>query len=261
MHEQRLGAACVVYAHLAYLYRNRLEAKLDRRAVATLLTAQIFLNIHCKYSSEPDPPPPVGLDGKDERVRCGTKRSELSIERHEVGLSIPEIELCDIFACHRGRIIRWLDNASPFLRASVLEAIVRTVTFTSRQEANDEAGPLLAPTKSNGVAALPLIPRSWNGVALPGYAGRYMPDTEAPQLVRAAQPLTDEPFERWLRRVTTTAVDTEVNAQLGEFTLKKHTVRALDDRLRRLPDLVDVLGPPTTEKCAPAYPARAPPLA
>ncbi len=85
-------------------------------------------------------------------------------------------------------------------------------------------------------------------MALPGCAGRYVPDTEASQLAAAIQPRPAEMFEQWLRRVTTTAVDTEVNVQFGEFTLKKHAVRSLDHRLRRLPDFVDIFGPPSSEQ-------------
>ena len=85
-------------------------------------------------------------------------------------------------------------------------------------------------------------------MALPGCAGRYVPDTEAPQLAAALRPRPAERFEQWLRRVTTTAFDTEVNVQFGEFTLKKHAVRSLDDRLRRLPDFVDLFGQPSPER-------------
>ena len=94
--EQKVGVACVTYAHLAYLYCNGLEAHLDRRAVATLLTAQIFLNIHYTYDTEPVPPPPLGLDGKDERVQQDL-RSEY-VENDCIELGVPQTELCSLFA-------------------------------------------------------------------------------------------------------------------------------------------------------------------
>jgi len=131
--EQRMGAACIVYAHLAYFYRNTLENSLDRRAVSTLLTSQIFLNVHYAFDAEPDPPPPIGLDGKDERTRRSTKRSEF-VERHSAELGVAQTELCDVFAQHRGGAIRWLESAPASARADVLEAVVRTITFTRSGE-------------------------------------------------------------------------------------------------------------------------------
>lgn len=61
------------------------------------------------------------------------------------------------------------------------------------------------------------------------------------------QILANETFESWLRRTTTTAVDTEVNCQLGLYAIKKHALRALDERIRRIADFVDVFGAPKDE--------------
>ena len=130
---QQLGTACILYAHLAYLYRNTLETDLNQRSVATLLTAQIFLNVHYAFDAEPDPPPPTGPDGKDGRLRRGVKRSEFA-ERHNAELGIPQTELCELFACHRRGLIRWLEKASTSSRAGTLEAVVRTITFTRQIE-------------------------------------------------------------------------------------------------------------------------------
>ena len=249
--EQRLGAACIVYAHLAYFYRNTLENALDRRAVATIFTAQIFLNVHYSFDAEPDPLPPIGPDGKDGCTLRSAKRSEF-VERHNAELGVAQTELCDVFARHRGGAIRWLENASVAARADVLEAIVRTITFTRSGDApyddEDAQSPPVAARRGTAMKTSQLVVRSWNTMALPGCTGRYIPDTEISQLAATAQPLSTEDFEQWLRRVTTTAVDTEINAQLGEFTLKKHAVRALDHRLRRLPDFIDVFGLPSTEQ-------------
>ena len=50
---RRMGTACVVYAHLALLFRNVRAAAFGRREVATLLTAQVFLNINYTFDAEP----------------------------------------------------------------------------------------------------------------------------------------------------------------------------------------------------------------
>lgn len=47
---QAMGAACKIFAHLAYRFKNALGEELDRRGIATLQLAQIFLNIHHHYS-------------------------------------------------------------------------------------------------------------------------------------------------------------------------------------------------------------------
>lgn len=59
--------------------------------------------------------------------------------------------------------------------------------------------------------------------------------------------MPNESFESWLRRTTTTAVDTEINCQLGIYAIKKHALRALDERIRRIADFVDVFGAPKDE--------------
>lgn len=59
--------------------------------------------------------------------------------------------------------------------------------------------------------------------------------------------MPNEKFEAWLRRTTTTAIDTEINCQLGVYAIKKHALHALDERFRRFADFVDVFGPPNQE--------------
>jgi len=49
-------------------------------------------------------------------------------------------------------------------------------------------------------------------------------------------------FEEWLRRVTTLAVDTEINVQLGEFTLKKNPMQLLPDDVFAFEDFQYVIG-------------------
>ena len=46
-------------------------------------------------------------------------------------------------------------------------------------------------------------------------------------------------FEEWLWRHTTIAVDTEVNVQLGEYTVRKNQITLLDGAVPRDPDFID----------------------
>jgi len=49
-------------------------------------------------------------------------------------------------------------------------------------------------------------------------------------------------YEEWMRSVTTMAVDMEINAQLGEFTVRKNRLKALQYSVREMPDFTAALG-------------------
>ena len=45
-----------------------------------------------------------------------------------------------------------------------------------------------------------------------------------------------------MRSVTTMAVEMEINAQLGEFTVRKNRLKALQHSVREMPDFIAALG-------------------
>ena len=49
-------------------------------------------------------------------------------------------------------------------------------------------------------------------------------------------------YEDWLRETTTQSVDTEVDLQLGQFTLKKHAMQTLEDACYGFDDFVSIFG-------------------
>ena len=49
-------------------------------------------------------------------------------------------------------------------------------------------------------------------------------------------------YEEWLRITTTAAVETELNLQLGTFTLKSNQTELLAAEFRQLPDFSSVFG-------------------
>ena len=65
--------------------------------------------------------------------------------------------------------------------------------------------------------------RKWSPSAT--NAGSFQPDTE----VRTDLHYDVQSYEEWLRVTTTQVVETEVNIQLGEFTLKKQQMELLPD--------------------------------
>jgi hypothetical protein len=74
---------------------------------------------------------------------------------------------------------------------------------------------------------LSLQSRNWVTLSRSGCFGRFVPDTELPGYEAALDRVNRTPmsYEEWLRGVTTEAVDTEINMQLNEFTLKKHPMQ------------------------------------
>ncbi len=75
----------------------------------------------------------------------------------------------------------------------------------------------------------------------PNCKGRFLPDTEKEELSRIVDPVF-ESFEEWLRFHSNKAVDTEINIQLGEFTLKKHRVEPLPRYICEMEDFVTIFG-------------------
>jgi hypothetical protein len=63
--------------------------------------------------------------------------------------------------------------------------------------------------------------------------GRFVPDIEhdEEQFLLSLSDATKHSFEEWLRETTTLSVNTEVNTQLGEFTVRKNITRPCDDSM------------------------------
>jgi hypothetical protein len=64
-------------------------------------------------------------------------------------------------------------------------------------------------------------------------AGRFVPDIEHDEelFLLSLSDATKHSFEEWLRETTTLSVNTEVNTQLGEFTVRKNITRPCDDSM------------------------------
>jgi hypothetical protein len=119
-----------------------------------------------------------------------------------------------------------------------MEAIVRVITFTG-----DRTKPKKLDTETNVLATA----RHWDSLKRTNCVGRFVPDTETDDSDSGSIDIVSEqekkyiatlrtkekkaaddwktnpniPYKEWLRLHTTQSVDTEVNIQLGEFTLKK----------------------------------------
>jgi hypothetical protein len=165
----------------------------------------------------------------------------------DTGLGIPETEMFDLFQRFRHVCLKWL-AAHPAESSDVMESIVKVVTLMDRGKGLAEliSGAGLSRESRSGASAAD-HGREWRSLTAHHCFGRFVPDTES----RDAEPAADtaslagsslaaaeargdaladaaaasgggESFEAWLRRVTTMGVGTEINVQLGEFTMKKH---------------------------------------
>ena len=206
--------ACVLYAHMSYVFLGFRKHELTKASVTTLLIAYVFISVNFRFTVE--------VEEKD-----SSRRSDDMDAKNLLRLGISQTELFSLFQVHRKNILTWSHNNAQQWD-EVMEALVKAVTLTTEEEDK----PQVAATN-----------RHWLSMTRPHCAGRFMPDTEVASLQAALRKLDQiDDFEEWLRQSTTLAVDTEVNIQLGEFTLKKNPMQLLPDVFLRYPDFIHVLG-------------------
>jgi hypothetical protein len=210
-----MSQACMLHAHLAYLYRNVEEGELNPRIVFTSLASQIFIFNNYKYD--------IDIELKE------SKRGRLDAEDNNTDLGVPQVELFDMFQRNRTKILNWLIRNKD-MRNSVMDAIVQLVEEQDSSRRADDVR----------------VSRNWVTVQHPGlnFNGRFVPDTEFdPDMFEAAlSPEGRVNFEAWLRDTTTLVIKTEINVQLGEFTIKKHATRPLEIEYKTFDEFHTVFG-------------------
>eukprot|EP00966_Prymnesium_polylepis_P315084 7280750-Prymnesium_polylepis.1 len=138
-------------------------------------------------------------------------------------------ELFDAFQRLRWPMLRWLQAHGAECDA-VMEHVVQTITLS--YEKDDP----YATRKAE------LHARHWASLLEPGHVGRFVPDTELGAQADAAERLAAATtYEEYLR-AQTQAVDTEVNVQLGEYTLKNNTLQPLGADISSSADFISVFG-------------------
>jgi hypothetical protein len=160
--------------------------------------------------------------------------------------------LFSMFQFHRNKLLDWL-STRPKEVNHIMEAVVRVVTLTGQRDEPSVALGSIAKNRSpsvgsgGGAGGAKLGKhgdslRQWTSMDGACW-GRFVPDTEKAQLQKLRQSIDHtHDFEEWLRLTTTLSVDTEVNVQLGEFTLKKHQMQLLPDEILGCQDFVTVFG-------------------
>lgn len=223
--------ACILHAHLAYLHRNVEYNELNPKVVFASLACQIYLFNNFKFD--------IDLNQDAE-----TKKGRKDAEEINTDLIIPQVELFDMFQRNRTKILQWL-TANPDSRNSIMDAIVQLVEEGQTR-------------KTESALEDARVAKNWISIETSGinFRGRFIPDTDYPALQTSQKHLSKEAevnFEAWLRETTTLAVNTEINVQLGEFTIKKNSTRPLEDEFRHWPDFRTVFGrlsTTTTIQCA-----------
>ncbi len=218
--QRELQVACGLHAHLVLLHRNDAEAGLSAPTVRALLSAQVFININWWAT-----PPADGTS--DTPPLKGAAQAQLRVPGL---LGVLQFEVSDTFQRLRWPLLRWLQE-HPDGCDEVMEAVVRTITFVNEGRAER-------------AVARAVRHRHWQSLRSAGDVGRFVPDTEhsAEEALQAEQTQQQaSSYEAYLR-AQTEAVDTEVNMQLGEYTLKKNTLAALPAETGADLDFISVFG-------------------
>jgi hypothetical protein len=261
-----ISGACIVHTHMAYIFRfahcacsasdktgnntpnapmdpDALSARLTWKAIETLLSCQIYLTHNYGFSMEApgamskqnDPNTDNNNNNKDKDaaksvvVKKRGKGGSLTAD-HSLGFS--QMEIFDMFQSHRKGMLRWIeisdsrscsDGSQKLVdgkdAGQLLETVIRVLT--SKERLGKPLGNVHA-----GCA------RRWTSLPSPGCLGRLCPDTEIDaykQVVDAALRGVGRGFEEWLRITTTAAVETEINVQVGTFTLKSNQTEMLGE--------------------------------
>ena len=95
-----ITTACVLHAHMAYMYKNVQGHELNRAIVTTILAAQVFLTTRYVYD----------IDVKPGEVNQRKKLKAESDDEDEGDLGIPDTEIFDLFQKQRWKVLRWLKN-------------------------------------------------------------------------------------------------------------------------------------------------------
>ena len=122
-----------------------------------------------------------------------------------------------------GRQLRWL-AANPERGSDVLEGVVRLLSGSAQR----------------------LQRRSWRSMAGCGCEGRYVPDTAMVDTANQQAELraaAAQGFEAWLRAKISAAADTEINVELGEFTIKSSRAMLTPVHMGDFDDYRQLFGP------------------
>ena len=201
--------ACKLHAHLALVYKNVEPDELNARIIFTQLASQIFVGNNYKHQLD------VNFASYYKGGLGAVSRKDLNKindDNKDYDLGVAQIDLFDMYQRNRGMMLEWL-IANPEQRNQVIDAVVQLVEEgKSRKKGGDQ-----------------YQMRNWVAISRPGFAGKFVPDNEVPDFESGISELAKREYEAWLRETTTVVIDTEMNTQRGEFTIKKHEINPLPE--------------------------------
>jgi Ca2+-binding EF-hand superfamily protein len=280
-----VAAACVAHAHMAYLYNSMtFESEkgagdavvlVDERAVTTLLSAQVFLNINYVYTldvnnaaeldteladeddadaeataSEPtaadDDDDNDGVQSDAQKKKAAKKKKKEArtnnpaprVDMSEAELMLPQMQMFELFQRHRCALQRWLKAAPAEVRARVLYRVVQLVTSTNGAQSLSPDAPLQWSAQETAIAARP-----WVELPIPSYVGCWLPEAELADW-RARLRLDKPPatYKEYLVRNTEAMGGTEINMQTGRFTTHSAAMLLLPEEAGTDPDFIEAMG-------------------
>lgn len=94
---KEINKACILRAHLAYLFRNMSETDLNFTNVSSLLCSQVFLTINFKFD--------IDISVETDLRGIGERGKEEYLKND---LGVPQLEVFHVFSMHRAKILAWL---------------------------------------------------------------------------------------------------------------------------------------------------------
>lgn len=194
MDEKDIRTACMLHAHLIFLFKNVTPDEYNVTNVSTLLSSQIYLKTRHFFT----------LDA----ARSGRRQSvDGKLEDpDDLSLGFTDSDLFCIFQKHRYGMYAWLQSHAEETN-EILESVVRVVTMTGPRGRPADAPPN----------------RQWRCAGYRGREGIFVPDDGKPPVNPAqVRPGPGESYPSWLHRVQLeqNKGDVEINIQFGDFTLR-----------------------------------------
>ena len=198
----------ILYTHLALIYQNIKYDDLNEEIVTTHLTAHLMINIRYVFKSS----------------QINMKKNKLKNQIDLMKLGLSETEIFQMFQNNRFMMLKWLENNSTH-SDQVMEAIVRVLTMTG--------------TSKKRYDGLELTVREWRSLRGRNCAGRFVPAMDRTNNKSKENNNTTNQQEniKLLLDGEEESQDTEINIQLGDFTLKSKRVEVLNNALGVIDDV------------------------
>ena len=196
--------ACLIHAHLLYLYKNHRINELDFTSVSTILSSQVFLNINHRFTtiSYDDLYSNTHPDDAKDKDAPGHRPSD-----PPPSIQIPQNEIFDLIQTQRAQVLVFVANNKEEANEA-FEATVRVATNTGTRTAAYEEE-----EKKSDASRV----RNWQIIPHATNYGRFVPDTEDENLRDGSyrKPKPGQSYKAWMLDVTTKSVGTEINLQVS----------------------------------------------